>query len=150
ITAYFNAHWMLLGWFAWLAGSTVVLIRLAGGQFYRRKFSQSARLLRDAEWTRLVDDACGTLRLRRPVTLLLSADEVMPMTWGWLRPVVLLPAEAAEWPEDRRRVVLLHELAHVKRGDYLTQITAQLVCALYWFNPLVWVAARQMCVEREG
>ena len=64
--------------------------------------------------------------------------------------MVLLPAAAAYWPEERRRVVLLHELAHVKRRDYLTQVMAQLVCALYWFNPLVWLAARQMCVEREG
>lgn len=150
ITAYFNAHWMLFGWLAWLAGVAVVLSRLAAGQFYRRKFSRSAQTLRSAEWARLMGEACETLRLRRPVTLLQSADEVMPMTWGWLRPVVLLPAESARWPEERRRVVLLHELAHVKRGDYLTQTVAQLVCALYWFNPLVWLAARQMCVEREG
>jgi beta-lactamase regulating signal transducer with metallopeptidase domain len=150
ITAYFNAHWMLFGCFAWLAGVAVVLVRLAGGQYYRRKFSQSAQPLQNAEWTGLLSDACKTLRLRRPVKLLQSADDVMPMTWGWLRPVVLLPAEAADWPEERRRIVLLHELAHVKRGDYLTQTIAQLVCALYWFNPLVWLAARQMCVEREG
>jgi beta-lactamase regulating signal transducer with metallopeptidase domain len=150
ITAYFNAHWMLFGWFVWLTGATVVLIRLAGGHFYRRKFSRLARPLRSAEWTQLLSDARKTLHLRRPVILLQSADDVMPMTWGWLRPVVLLPAEASQWPEERRRIVLLHELAHVKRGDYLTQTIAQLVCALYWFNPLVWLAARQMCVERES
>jgi hypothetical protein len=123
---------------------------MAGGQFYRRKFSGTAQPLQSPEWTRLLNDARETLHLRSAVTLLQSPDNVMPMTWGWWRPVVLLPAEAAQWPDERRRVVLLHELAHVKRRDYLTQIAAQLVCALYWFNPLVWFAARQMCIEREA
>src|SRR5436190_8028608 len=73
----------------------------------------------------------------------------MPVTWGWWQPVILVPAEADEWPAERRRVVLLHELAHVKRWDCLTQMIAGLSCAMYWFNPLVWVAARRMCIERE-
>ena len=150
ICAQFNPHWVLFGWLAWLAGAMVVVARIAAGQFGRRKFSRPAQPLQDADWTRLLNEACKTLRLRGPVTLLQSAGEVMPMTWGWRRPVVLLPAAAAHWPEARRRVVLLHELAHVKRRDYLTQVVAQLICALYWFNPLVWLAARQMCVERES
>jgi tetratricopeptide (TPR) repeat protein len=106
-------------------------------------------LLQGTEWARLLREACNQLRLRRPVRLLQSAGNPMPLTWGWWRPVVLLPAEAAHWPTERRRVVLLHELAHAKRWDCLTQTLARIVCALYWINPLVWLAARRMCVERE-
>ena len=73
----------------------------------------------------------------------------MPMTWGWLRPVVLLPSDSVGWPEDRRRVVLMHELAHVKRWDCLTQQFAQVSCAAYWFNPLSWWASMRMMEERE-
>ena len=61
----------------------------------------------------------------------------------------LLPADADPWPADRRRDVLLHELAHVRRQDFLTQLVASLACALYWFHPLAWVAARRLRVERE-
>jgi beta-lactamase regulating signal transducer with metallopeptidase domain len=150
MAAQFSARWVLFGWLLWLGGTAAVLLRLGVAQFGRRKFSRLAQPMQDADWIRLLQNACETLRWRRPVRLLQSADEVMPMTWGWWRPVILLPSAAARWTADRRRVVLLHELAHVKRRDYLTQVVAQLVCALYWFNPLVWLAARQMCVEREG
>ena len=150
VTTHFNASWMLTGWLVWLAGAGLMFIWMGAGRFYRSEYFRAAKPWDDTGWARLLNEACEALRLRRRVRLLLSTREVMPMTWGWLRPVVLLPRSAAQWPEERRRVVLLHELAHVKRGDYFTQMVAQVVCAVYWFNPLVWVAARQMLVEREG
>lgn len=91
----------------------------------------------------------GELGVRRRVELLSSPSRAMPMTWGFLRPRVLLPEQAEAWTAGRRRDVLLHELAHVKRWDCLTQLMAQTACALYWFNPLAWVASRRMQVERE-
>ncbi|MBL8174708.1 MAG: TonB family protein [Bryobacterales bacterium] len=72
-----------------------------------------------------------------------------PMTWGALRPVIALPAEAVSWNADRLRIVLLHEQAHVARHDFLTQLLASAACAAYWFNPLVWIGARAMRRERE-
>src|SRR5262249_28341076 len=93
---------------------------------------------------------CKELELPRRIVLLQSPDDVMPVTWGWWKPVILLPAEADEWSTERRRLVLLHELAHAKRWDCFTQMVARLACAFYWFNPLGGLAARRMCVEREG
>ena len=73
----------------------------------------------------------------------------MPMAWGLVRASVVMPADADAWPVHRLRVVLLHELAHVKRRDCLTHVVAQIVCAAYWFNPLAWIAARRLRSERE-
>ncbi|MGH7136765.1 MAG: M56 family metallopeptidase, partial [Pirellulales bacterium] len=71
------------------------------------------------------------------------------MTWGLLRPMVLVPEDWRDWPPERQRCVLLHELAHVKRLDVVFQMIGRLAAALYWFNPLVWFAVRQLRIERE-
>jgi beta-lactamase regulating signal transducer with metallopeptidase domain len=147
--AHVNQNWLGIGFIAWMSGLLLTLLYPVLGQFQLRKISAKARTLESLEWNRLLIEASETLALRRPVTLLQSSDNVMPLTWGWLWPKVLMPAEAEQWPNDRRRVVLLHELAHVKRLDCLTQNIARLVCGIYWFNPLAWIAARQMCIERE-
>ena len=149
IATSFSTNWMVLGLAAWFTGAVLVLLSTAIGHFRLHRFSRNAQPLLDADWARLLEEACEILRLRRPVLLLQSADDLMPLTWTWLRPVVLLPAEAGQWPVARRRVVLLHELAHVKRWDYLTQLAVRIVCAIFWCNPLVWLAARQMRVEQE-
>jgi beta-lactamase regulating signal transducer with metallopeptidase domain len=149
VAAHFSTTWLVAVVAVWFVGAGLGLASVLAGQVQLSRLARNARVLRDADWTLLLGEACQRLRLRRPVTLLQSAENPMPLTWGWWRPVVLLPADAAQWPEDRRRVVLLHELAHAKRWDCLTQTLARTVCALYWINPLVWLAARRMCVERE-
>jgi beta-lactamase regulating signal transducer with metallopeptidase domain len=103
----------------------------------------------DATWTDLLDKVAGDLRLRDRVALRLARTTVMPMTWGTRAPKVLLPAEAREWTLARRRLVLLHELGHVRRRDSLTQMAAAIVRAFYWFHPGAWLAARQLRLEQE-
>lgn len=149
LTAKVGQSWLAMAVIAWAAGMAFMLAYSLLGQFQLRKISRNARRLDSPEWTRLLNEARQALRLRRSVVLLQSAESIMPLTWGWLRPRVLMPLEAEQWPAERRRIVLLHELAHVKRWDCLTQFIARTACALYWFNPLAWIAARRMCVERE-
>ena len=150
LTAHVSARWLELGLAGWATGAALVLLFVVGGQLRLRHYARRAAGRPSADWAADLAGACATLGLRRPVNLLHSPDNVMPVTWGWWQPVVLLPAAAKNWSPERRRIVLLHELAHIKRWDCLTQLAAALVCALYWFNPLVWLAARQMRVEREA
>lgn len=72
-----------------------------------------------------------------------------PLSWGFWSPRILLPEHAVDWPEDQRRAVLLHELGHARRRDVFTQTLAAVSCAVFWFNPLVWLAAARMRAERE-
>jgi TonB family protein len=94
-------------------------------------------------------DLARWLGIRRRVRLLSSRSARMPLTWGVLRPVIVLPPGAGDWPAARLRSVLLHELVHVRRFDLLAQAAGQLACCLYWFHPLAWMAARQLRKERE-
>ena len=84
---------------------------------------------------------------RAPV--LISASVDVPLTAGVLRPVIVLPAEAASWPEQRVALVMRHELAHVRQRDALAQLVAELACAVHCFNPLAWWARRRLEIERE-
>jgi TonB family protein len=84
-----------------------------------------------------------------PVPVLLSEEVPMPLVARIVDPAVVLPAEARDWPAERLRTVLLHELVHVERRDLLAQAVGNLSCCLYWFHPLAWIAARQLLKERE-
>src|SRR5205823_7424868 len=77
------------------------------------------------------------------VEVLETSTGTMPMTFGIVRPAVFMPLDAAEWSEERRRMVLLHELAHVRRGDAATQWLARMALILNWWNPLAWTAWRE-------
>jgi beta-lactamase regulating signal transducer with metallopeptidase domain len=139
---------------AWLAGvwagvAGTVLLAPIPGRIILKRLARGARPIAGGDWSALLHALRTQLRLTRPVTLLESDRAVMPMTWGWLRPVILVPVEADHWTVNRRRDVLLHELAHIRRLDCLTQAIGQLACAVYWPNPLAWLAAHRMRVERE-
>jgi beta-lactamase regulating signal transducer with metallopeptidase domain len=141
--------WLDFGLGVWAAGVVLGLIWFAAGQYRLRQLARDSALATAPEWQNVLCDARQSLDLRRQVILLQGDEQVMPATWGWRRPMVMLPAEGADWPPERRRLVLLHELAHVRRWDSLTLIIARVVCVIFWINPLVWLAARRMCVERE-
>ena len=122
----------------WAAGASIGLLQMLFA------FAALARLRRTArafDASDLVD---------APDADILESDRCgMPLTFGVLRPVVLLPADATDWNPERLRCVLLHELAHVRRGDVATHLLARTALALYWWNPLAWFAWREFLKERE-
>ncbi len=141
--------WMAWISIVWMFGALIAMLIPVTGLWRVARLRRSATTVGDDSWLRLLETHCNDLKLRRTVRLLKSPQTRMPLTWGALRPVLLLPEEACEWPESRRTMVLLHELAHIKRLDWLAQMGGQVACALHWFNPLVWFVGRSMQVERE-
>lgn len=133
----------------WLLGAVIAVLPLIFGAARTFILQRRARPIDDAAWNALLEELCARLALSRPVELLETEAATMPMTWGLLRPVVLLPAQARDWSEQLLRVVLLHELAHVKRCDVGFQMLGRVTCALHWFHPLAWYALRRLRIERE-
>ncbi len=129
-----------MGWQPWLlglwaAGVTFVLFRLGIGLIWVCWITRRAERMTDAAWLTLLEDVTTTLRFRGRVSLRRSDRTTIPVACGLWRPTLLMPLDADEWSADRRRVVLLHELAHVKRRDCRLQAIAQLAYAWHWFNP---------------
>jgi beta-lactamase regulating signal transducer with metallopeptidase domain len=142
------------GWFGLLLlgyalGAAVLILRILVARALLRRVWRESDRATDPLWENLLSAVSLELLVSRPVELRIAAWPAMPMTWGTLAPKVLLPAEAHEWSNERRRLVLLHELAHVARRDSLSRSIASLACALYWFHPGVWFAAREMRIEQE-
>jgi len=122
--------WLFL---IWATGAVLALARFGAGTARIWLMVRRARPMPIAGGVRVLDAGRGA----------------MPLAWRMLRPVILLPTEATEWPTERLRAVLLHELAHISRHDCWTLAMAELALALYWFHPLAWWAASCMRRERE-
>jgi len=138
---------ILLG--LWMIGALLIVGRLVAGVIAVQWMSRRTERVTDAPWLVQAKSLASELGISPRIVFLRSKGAAMPMAWGLFRPAVLMPADADRWPAERLRIVLLHELAHVKRHDCLTHMLAQMSCALHWFNPLAWIAARHVRTERE-
>jgi TonB family protein len=135
---------------AWTVGASFFLLRLLVGLARLAWVSAHAKPVFDDDWMHTVLELSKFHKIGRPVRLLLrNSSTAMPLTWGIFRPLIVLPSSALQWSEDCRCIVLSHELAHISRHDWFLQICAELTRAIYWFHPLVWLAAAQLRQESE-
>ena len=133
----------------WLAGAGAGVALLLVGFARLAWLRGRATPVVGGPWRALADEIGGALGLSRPVQVLQSRHPTLLATWGLARPKVLLPAGAERWPGPRVRVVLAHELAHVRRGDWAWQVCAELLRAALWFNPLTWIVLRRQRRDSE-
>jgi TonB family protein len=138
-----HLDWRLWLMLLWAAGTAAGFLQMLAAWVMVWRARRSAKPLPD------VVSLSHALAIHDPVDILETRRSSMPMTFGVLRPAILLPEDAAEWSEERRRLVLLHELAHVRRGDAATHLLARIALHLYWWNPLAWAAWREFVKERE-
>jgi TonB family protein len=128
----------------WAVGVVVSVAALTAALVRLRQVSTHAQTVTAGPWRRTADTLGRDQGIRRRVVLLQTDLPGFLATWGLRRPQIGLPRGAAEWPEARIRAVLLHELAHVCRHDWVVQLVAQFACAVQWFNPLCWIAGRRL------
>ncbi len=132
----------------WATGFVTMFVYLLAGMIGAKRLVRSGRACEDARVLTALDEARAKLGVRRTVRLMLQRD-AMPVTWGMARPVIVLPEAALAWKNEKLDVVFRHELAHIRRHDATLQLAAEVVRALHWYNPLAWLAASRMRVERE-
>jgi bla regulator protein blaR1 len=131
----------------WAAGTMLFLATLAGALWrIRRTRGHGLPWPAGDDTARALATASG---VRRQVAVLLHEDVSAPLVCGLVRPTILLPRDAREWAEHDLRRAIVHELEHVRRGDWLTQLVARAICAAYWFHPLAWFAWRRLRLECE-
>jgi beta-lactamase regulating signal transducer with metallopeptidase domain len=128
--------------YLWLSGIVFFGIRFGRQLLCAHRLARRATRVDHPRLAALLTAARYSLRIRHEVPVLQSSQIDIPLATGILHPVILLPASAAEWTEDELRIVLLHELAHVRRADIAARAVAMIACAIHWFNPLVWVLGR--------
>jgi len=133
----------------WVVGASIGVLLLFTGVARLGWLAWRAQRVSDGLWVDSARDVESRYGLTRPVTILASDHPTLLVTWGWWRPRILVPHSARTWSADRIRIVLGHELAHVQRGDWLMQLTAELLRSVYWFNPLLWIAGTRLREESE-
>ncbi|HEY7303211.1 MAG TPA: M56 family metallopeptidase [Bryobacteraceae bacterium] len=132
----------------WIAGTILALVPLIAGRLLLLRAMRSASRLRDDAWVALADELATRLGMRPPRLLILRGS-LTPLAFGLFRPTIVLPPECLQWTDIRRRIVLVHELTHIRRIDVAWQLFAAVVCAVWWFQPLAWMARRRLRQESE-
>lgn len=133
----------------WICGFVLCLLRMAINAMRLRLLVSRALPVDAIALSSRLRWLCRDFGIRREVTVLASDEIDVPIAAGVLNPKIVLSPQSGEWSETRRHAVLCHELAHIKRLDGFTQFLGAMAAAIYWFNPLVWLALRAMRMERE-
>lgn len=139
--------WLVLAWFA---GVTIFWIRLTGAWLVAARMRSTLARSAPREWQRKLNEIAARIRVSRPVKLIVSAAVQVPTVIGWLRPVILMPIGAlAGLPPEHIEALLAHELAHIRRHDYLVNILQSIAEAFLFYHPAVWWISAQLRNERE-
>ena len=134
----------------YLAGTILFLSKVICSNLDIFRTARKSNQYSNRRWSRATAKYCKVKGIKRPVTIRHSQYISAPMTWGFLRPVILLPSEALHWPDALLKSTLQHELAHIQRYDWLTQQIARCICALCWINPLSWRALHKLRAYAEA
>lgn len=134
----------------WLFGIFFLTLRMLGGYLYMQKIRTKKIYDVDEKWLKTVKSISEFFNITRPVILFESATVKFPTVIGYFKPVILMPlGTLAEMSTEQVEMILAHELAHIKRSDYLLNLVQSFLEIVYFFNPAVWIISRIIRTERE-
>jgi len=131
----------------WIAGMTLLLLPMLRGLWQVGLLRRTGLPWRQGQ--SVVEQLAAEIGVHRRVEVLLQESLSGPMTCGVLRPAIVLPPDARIWDAQDLNRAIVHELEHVRRGDWMWHCLARVVCSVYWFHPLVWISWRQLGLEAE-
>ena len=143
-------HWSFWAVCVWIAGSVLCFLYTVTGRIGVRYISRNASPPSRNELTTIIARHACDLGITREIRVIVSRKCRLSFTYGLIHPVLVVPYEATVWPETKLRAVLIHELAHIQRYDHSVLLFSRLVCATFWFIPVVWVAHSRLQLEQEN
>jgi bla regulator protein BlaR1 len=137
--------------FCWLIGATLLMIRFAGGWIYTQRLRANSRAVTDQQWRARFGVLIARLDITRSVDFRETAQIVSPMVIGAIRPVVLIPIGLLTGLSiSQTEAILTHELAHIRRSDYLVNILQSFIDVVFFFHPALWWISERIRIEREN
>jgi HEAT repeat protein/beta-lactamase regulating signal transducer with metallopeptidase domain len=133
----------------WILGMAGIVFRLIGGKIYCYYIYKKSLPVKDKELWEQIKQVSSKMDLKKRLEIMKSGLIKVPVIAGFIRPKLIMPQHSIHWPRHRIEAILFHELAHIKRNDVFVQFLGQIACALYWFNPLIWILERRLMIERE-
>lgn len=134
----------------WLIGAALLMIRFAGGWIYTERLRSTARIVMDKEWRVRFGVLTTKLNISQSVEFRETARILTPMVIGAFRPVVLIPfGLLTGFPVSQIEAILAHELAHIRRNDYLVNMLQSLIEVVFFFHPALWWISEKIRTERE-
>lgn len=133
----------------WTTIAVAFVLWLLFGMWSVRRIVRNAASVTGDTWDTLRFEIADRLSLKEAPVLVLSDKVAMPFACGFRTPTIVLPRNSNDWSTEQRTAVLLHEMAHIRRRDIVGHTVGRFACALYWFHPLVWTAAKRLRAESE-
>ena len=142
-----SINWMAIARNIYFGVAALLVLMLATGIWRLRRMAANGDVW--LEGTARMNELAVEAGIRRAALVILSSETTVPLTFGFRRSTIVLPEDARAWSIEELRCALRHELEHVRREDWVAQLLARVVCAIYWAHPLVWIAWRRFCFEAE-
>jgi len=133
----------------WILGLLFLWLKIVVGLNGASRLTRNAVKITESQFQQILQQLRKVIALKRKVGLLSNRKILSPITWGVIKPVILLPEGSGKWTKSQCSSVLFHELSHIKRCDFIVRIIARFICAFFWFNPMIWVVYNSMKKEQE-